>query len=313
PVPAQTYIHHTTLSPRPKLILIGDSITELGSSHAQGWVTSLGIRYNRRVDVVNRGMNGYNSRWGAAALPLILEEILGPASAFSLHDEVNGECSEDLQNKKQKTASDNDEKELKHPQYTFVIGYGANDSCLPDSAYSRNHVPLEDYSSNLKRMIQMIQKWNANKVSVALLTPPPCNTEIQKGRRDNENVTKLYADACIEVASGMNVPVVDLWRGMQLPIIKNKEEQSSFTSEQQWKIDYLSDGLHLTPMGNYRLYELVVEVLDGSADTVEDENPLGLGLAVAKLPRSYPDHSMVDANEPEKTFDTDKTKFDNNC
>lgn len=43
PVPSQTYLQHTTLQPRPKLILIGDSITEQCSSHAQGWVASLSI------------------------------------------------------------------------------------------------------------------------------------------------------------------------------------------------------------------------------------------------------------------------------
>ena len=92
------------------------------------------------------------------------------------------------------------------------------------------------------------------------------------------------------------------------PIAKNNEEEhSSFESKQQWKIDYLSDGLHLTPMGNYRLYELVVEVLDQSGD-VEEES-FGLGLAGSKLPRSYPDHSLVDAKDPGKTFGTDKYKI----
>eukprot|EP00579_Thalassiosira_antarctica_P026017 CAMPEP_0202014562 /NCGR_PEP_ID=MMETSP0905-20130828/29505_1 /ASSEMBLY_ACC=CAM_ASM_000554 /TAXON_ID=420261 /ORGANISM="Thalassiosira antarctica, Strain CCMP982" /LENGTH=339 /DNA_ID=CAMNT_0048574491 /DNA_START=129 /DNA_END=1144 /DNA_ORIENTATION=- len=318
PVPSQTYLHHTTLSPRPKVILIGDSITELGSSHAQGWVTSLAIRYNRRMDVVNRGMNGYNSRWGMAALPLILEEMLGPA-AYSANDAVadesiekesrphqeqqtkNSDSNEECLNDEQ-TSSTIENQEPKHPQYTFLIGYGANDSCLPDGANSRHHVPLDEYSSNLKRMIQMIQTWNTEKnVAVAISTPPPCDTERQNKRRDNENVTKLYAEACIKVASEMGVPVVDLWRGMQLPIAKNNEEEysSSFESKQQWKIDYLSDGLHLTPMGNYRLYELVVEVLDQSADA-EDES-FGLELSVSKLPRSYPDHSLVDAKDPGKT------------
>jgi len=263
PVPAQTYIHHTTLSPRPKIILIGDSITELGSSDPQGWVASLAIRYNRRADVANRGMNGYNSRWGLAALPLILEEMMGPqsaaaAAAFSLlgdccdggasdtqiitNTDSNGEqCLQD----NQAAASEKQKQQHSHPQYTFIIGYGANDSCLPESGYSRHHVPLEEYSSNLKSMIQIIQTWSAEKtVAVALLTPPPANTEVLKGSRDNENVTKLYAEACIHLASEMGVPVVDVWTGMQLPISKGRDEgkTSSFESNQQWKTDYLSDG-----------------------------------------------------------------------
>lgn len=332
-VPPQTYLLHTTLTPRPQLILIGDSITELGSSHAQGWGTSLAIRYNRRLDVVNRGMNGYNSRWGAAVLPLILDEILGPTASPVASD---GECIEtDSEDRVVERIIDNasfpssDNKEelqtndaqtrsfdakqgqrTRHPQYTFLIGFGANDSCLPDGPHSRNHVHLEEYSHNLTRMIRMIQTWNAKETAVALITPPPCDTDIHKPSRDNENVTKLYADACVQVASDMGVPVVDLWNGMQLPIAKHKDEQEDDSSHkykysQQWKRDYLSDGLHLTAMGNYRLYELVIEVLERS-EGVKGEGSSGMGLSAANLPRSYPDHSMVDAAHPQKTFGTER-------
>lgn len=262
---------------------------------------------------MNRGMNGYNSRWGMAALPLILEEILGPAApAFSGNDAAGNESNESGPPRKQRRVSSeecrNDEQassiiqnpQPKHPQFTFIIGYGANDSCLPDGDHSRHHVPLDEYSSNLGHIIQMIQTWNTeNNVAVALLTPPPCDTEVQNQSRDNEGVTKLYAEACIKVASDVGVPVVDLWSGMQLPISVNKDHPS-FESNQQWKLDYLSDGLHLTPMGNYRLYELVVEVLDQSADVGEES--LGLGLSVSRLPRAYPDHSLIDAKDPDKTF-----------
>jgi hypothetical protein len=62
----------------------------------------------------------------------------------------------------------------------------------------------------------------------------------------------------------------------------------------KWKSDYMSDGLHLTSLGNYRLYQSVVEMLETS-----------LGLTVEQLPRQYPDHSLVDANHPEKTFGTE--------
>ena len=322
PVPSHIYLHHTTLSARPKLILLGDSITELGSSHSQGWVTSLAIRYNRRMDVINRGMNGYNSRWGLAALPLILEEILG-APSHQDDTVVSDEClekdviknndAECEMNTNNDQSSSTDKKEMtQHPQYAFLIGYGANDSCLPDGGCSRHHVALDEYASNLTKMIHLIQTWNAysfsgnKKIAVALLTPPPCDTEKQKGNRDNDKVTRLYAEACRQVASDMGIPVVDAWNGMQLPTIVQSEQQSStkssssFSNNQQWKIDYLSDGLHLTPMGNYRLYELVIEVLDRSM--VDGDGNLGMGLAVTNLPRSYPDHSTIDATEPETSF-----------
>lgn len=303
PVPSEIYLLHTTLNPRPKLILFGDSITEQGSSHAQGWVTSLTIRYNRRLDVVNRGLSGYNTRWGAAALPLILEETLGSAASSVA---VDGQCTEpDSESRPPHSdnvgefLSDDDaqtrQRTQHYPQYTFVIGFGANDSCLPDGPHSRHHVQIEDYSHNLQRMIRLIQTWNTEKIAVVLMTPPPCDTDIQMPSRDND-VTKLYAEACQQVASDMNLPVVDLWNGMQLPIAQTNDgplvdSSHRYKQSGKWK-EFLNDGLHLTARGNYRLYELVIEILEGS-----------LGLSVANLPRSYPCHSMVDAAMPQKSFD----------
>ena len=45
-------------------------------------------------------MNGYNSKWGLAALPLILEEILGPAvSIIDGDDECIAKDTEDDEQK----------------------------------------------------------------------------------------------------------------------------------------------------------------------------------------------------------------------
>ena len=52
-------------------------------------VASLAIRYNRRMDVINRGANGYTSKWGRLALPLILEEILGPKESLACNKNVS--------------------------------------------------------------------------------------------------------------------------------------------------------------------------------------------------------------------------------
>jgi len=304
PVSSHTYLHHTTLQPRSKLILIGDSITEQGSSHAQGWITSLTIRYNRRLDVINRGLNGYNTQWGLAALPLILEDILGPSVSIEDTD-YDGECAEEGDQTNAECIKPKSSTE--DTQYTFVICFGANDSALSDGAHKRHHIPLQEYVSNLNQMINMIQAWNkSKKISVALLTPPPCDTEVQKKSRDNDNVTRLYAEACKQLADEMNLPVVDLFNGMQLPI-KNREneiDESSFVANQQWKVDYLSDGLHLTALGNFRLYELVNEMLDRSISNEGQSGSSGVGLAVTTLPRSFPDHSMIDANNPQQTFTT---------
>jgi len=290
--------------------------------------------------VINRGMNGYNSRWGLACLPLILEEILGPSdynfyndldASTQGYDERNGTNLDDQQKiaQNRKCPTVNEQKPLKqaitshpHPQYTFLIGYGANDSCLESGAHSRHHVPVEEYFSNLKQMAELVQSWKGPSISggiaVGLITPPPCDTDIQSKSRDNENVTRLYAEECIKLANELGVPVVDLWNGMQLPIRVDdtlsdervEKEEEEFVKKYKWKSLYLSDGLHLTPMGNYRMYQLVVEILDRPRDEsdvcgsvpVSSVFGLGLGLKVTDLPRHYPDQKLVNAENPSETI-----------
>lgn len=206
-------------------------------------------------------------------------------SANATDSEENGTNNDQCTQKEDSTSM----KTKLFSRYTFVIGYGANDSCLPDGSCSRHHVPLDEYSSNLKQMIELIHTWNDADTSVALLTPPPCDTNIRGESRNNENVTALYSRECIKIGNEMNVPVVDLWNEMQRSTRPSDQDYGD-----KWKSDYLSDGLHLTSLGNYRLYQSVVEMLETS-----------LGLTVEQLPRQYPDHSLVDANHPEETFGTE--------
>lgn len=48
------------LLPRAKIVLWGDSLTQ---TSWEGWGSQLANRYQRRADIVNRGMSGYNSTW----------------------------------------------------------------------------------------------------------------------------------------------------------------------------------------------------------------------------------------------------------
>ena len=312
-VPADIFLHHTTLKPRPKLILLGDSITEQGSSSIHGWVNSLTIHYNRRVDVINRGLGGYNTHWGLAVLPLILEELIGPSTAAQQvdnhtisnnNDDVGGQCQ-----KQEEEVQQQQQQQQEFPQYTFVIAYGANDSCLLNGPHSRHHVTINNYSNNLQHMIQMIRTWKSNKMIVSmtttttmvvLMTPPPCDTNIQYPSRDNENSTRLYAETCVLVGKNLGVPVVDLWNGMQQQQQQQQQQQlpSQPSLSSLGQEEYLSDGLHLTPMGNYRVYELLLNVLEAE----EEESGVFVGLTIPNLPRSYPDHTMVNATHPQQTF-----------
>lgn len=80
---------------RPQFVLFGDSITQRGFAPG-GWAAALADRYQRRVDVINRGYSGYTSRW---ALQL-LDRVFPSAAAA--------------------------------PVSLAVVWFGANDAALPD-------------------------------------------------------------------------------------------------------------------------------------------------------------------------------------
>lgn len=50
------------LMSRPKIILLGDSITQLSFASDHGFGAALCDAYQRRADVFNRGYSGYNVR-----------------------------------------------------------------------------------------------------------------------------------------------------------------------------------------------------------------------------------------------------------
>lgn len=57
----------------PRILLFGDSITQRGIATG-GWA-ALGARYERKCDVVVRGLSGYNTRWARGALPWVLRDL----------------------------------------------------------------------------------------------------------------------------------------------------------------------------------------------------------------------------------------------
>lgn len=58
---------------RKRVLFFGDSITQHGFNvDIRGWVSQLANWWTRRVDILNRGFSGYNSRWGR----LIVDDIV---------------------------------------------------------------------------------------------------------------------------------------------------------------------------------------------------------------------------------------------
>lgn len=103
-----------------------------------------------------------------------------------------------------------------------MILFGANDACLPGSEPDCQHVPLDIYKANLRRIIKHASDATAQTQppGVILVTPPPINeyalevTDAAKGvlgRRRTAEHTMMYADACKSVGRELEVSVLDLW------------------------------------------------------------------------------------------------------
>lgn len=63
---------------RPRIVFFGSSTTQQGwNVDRHGWVAKLAHWWSRRVDVVNRGLSGYNTRWAKQVMnEWILDEPL---------------------------------------------------------------------------------------------------------------------------------------------------------------------------------------------------------------------------------------------
>ncbi|XP_007904673.1 isoamyl acetate-hydrolyzing esterase 1 homolog [Callorhinchus milii] len=191
----------------PRVILFGDSITQ-GSFETGGWGAAIANRLVRQCDVLNRGLSGYNTKWALSVLPRIIPQ---PTSQEHIA--------------------------------AVTVFFGANDSALKEVNLAQ-HVPLPEYTENLKRMINYLKSIGVSEEKVIMVTPPPLDDSAWEkaciakgGKLDRHNpVVKQYALACVKVAAECGTDVLDLWTLMQ----KDKQDISS----------HLSDGLHLSEEGS---------------------------------------------------------------
>ncbi|KAJ8387796.1 hypothetical protein AAFF_G00149450 [Aldrovandia affinis] len=191
----------------PQVVLFGDSITQF-SFQPNGWGSDIANKLVRKCDVVNRGLSGYNSRWAKIALPRIIDRISADSNIAAV-----------------------------------TVFFGANDSSLPESN-PQQHVPLPEYTQNLKDMVAHLTSVGVSADKVILITPPPLHEpdwEVEcrmKGSPLNRMnaMAGEYAQACVLAAGQCGAEVLDLWTLMQ----KDGQDFSV----------YLSDGLHLSDKGS---------------------------------------------------------------
>lgn len=141
--------------------------------------------YTRRLDVVNRGLSGYNTDMAVRVLDKV----------------VPGNTDDKIR--------------------LLVIFFGANDSCFYTERNNQS-VPLPEFRSNLIKIIRTITDNKSPRI--LLVTNPPIDERTQeigdilRGlalRRTAEN-SKAYADAVRGVGKDMGIVVCDLWEAIML-------------------------------------------------------------------------------------------------
>ncbi|KAI8050382.1 SGNH hydrolase-type esterase domain-containing protein, partial [Syncephalis plumigaleata] len=216
----------------------------------------------RRADIINRGFSGYNTEWSLNVLPMILPKTQPDDQPASLM--IGRPESIEL----------------------LVIFLGANDAAIPPSG---QHVPLARYRDNLKSLVDLVQspmsRYYAKNTRVLLVTPPPLDESAwakqcaKEGRQLDRRAatTQKYAEACVKLANELKVPVLDLHT---LILEKAGAKQTTPLG------DYLSDGLHLGPLGNRVLFEGIIGVIKRAWPALDP----------ATMPAMLPNYSSLAAN-----------------
>lgn len=252
---------------RPTILLLGDSLTQLSWD---GWGGQLAHVYQRRADVVNRGMAGYNTDWFLLYLETHSKNILV--------DNV----------------------------FLVIIFFGANDASC-EKLNPRHHVPIPKYKKNLKTLIEKCRAHYDEDIPIVLVTPPPVQHEqrliFQKERYGDKATGELernlelsgqYAHATQEVASDSNTLVIDLWNSMQL--------------DGNWE-RFFYDGLHFSREGNEFVAQSILQQIERGLPHLA-VTPCRITLQFANsastcpsLPQSGPFHDEIDHTDPSRAFE----------
>mmetsp|Transcript_21469 Transcript_21469/g.44132 ORF Transcript_21469/g.44132 Transcript_21469/m.44132 type:complete len:264 (-) Transcript_21469:109-900(-) len=209
---------------RHKFLLLGDSLTQLS---LDGWGSELANVYQRRADVLNRGMSGYNSRW------------------YLRYAEDNGIWEEPG-----KVA-------------LVTIFFGANDAAKKEME-PLVHVPLSEYKSNIEKLVDKAQE-SYPDANVLIIAPPPVHPPqrlaYQKKRYGDKatgvlertsEIAGTYAAACRKVAKTKEVPCVDIFTAMRTAEGNSDEHDIG---------RFFYDGLHFSKTGNTFVYNTIASTI----------------------------------------------------
>lgn len=219
-----------TMHLRPRILLYGDSLTQRAFADGPnkvGWASLLASAYIRRADVLNRGFSGYNTTHALELLP----RIFGSSQSSDGNEDTG--------------------------ILFATVFFGANDCALPGE---RQHVPLEEYSSNLRKIVEGIRATTKANYPIILITPPPIDGEAWRAElgfdhcdRTNETA-RAYGLEAKRVAKELGCPALDTWE--------------LFRGDKPGFENRLCDGLHLNDSGNELIYEGLMQLLKDNFPTL---------------------------------------------
>ncbi|KAK3058630.1 hypothetical protein LTR09_000195 [Extremus antarcticus] len=242
-----------------QFILFGDSITQqafsqdapAGHEDPSGFFgPALADAYLRRLDVINRGLSGYNTRQALQVLP----QVIPPPEKARVR--------------------------------FLTIFFGANDARLPDTYPDpQQHIPLEEFKDNVRAIASHPCVLAHTDVRIILITPPPFHERsalesdrVEDGSREpNLRRTAVaaatYAQEVRELGEQINLPVLNLWTAMMkradyqgtgiddgmLPgSMGDRDVQSRANTVLK---SYLHDGLHFTRTAYEVLFEELMALI----------------------------------------------------
>eukprot|EP00775_Hariotina_reticulata_P015398 gene15398-biopygen16972 len=212
---------------RPVVLLFGDSLTERSFDPEGGWGASLAHHYVRKVDVLNRGFGGYNSRWGMKLLEQVLQQL----------------------------------RDQKRTVVLMTLWFGANDAALPGRSAERQHVPVAEYTQNLEQMVAMARA--AGATGLVLITPPPVGdaTRIKHQQMRMGISTPILPDRTLEHAGLYAAAVKALGAKLELPVVDLYSKLQEYPG---WELHLFNDGLHFTPAGARQVWQHLKATLEGN-------------------------------------------------
>ncbi|CAH2058842.1 unnamed protein product, partial [Thlaspi arvense] len=200
---------------RPQIVLFGSSIVQYSFTDG-GWGASLADIYSRTADIILRGYAGWNSRFAVKVLDQVFPKnaVIQPS--------------------------------------LVIVYFGGNDSTHPHSSGQGPHVPLSEFTDNMRRIGEHLLSLS-DKTRVIFLTPPPMNErqiqlifgDAMRGRRNE--LCRPYAEALLNLCREINVKCIDLWTAIQ--------------QHDDWLNTCFTDGVHFTAKASEIVVKEILRVV----------------------------------------------------